>query len=118
MSRSPYLKLNTKPALQGHLLTVYYLESDLPLSEAAVKIAEESSIGTWTDLATLNKKTQAKLGPKIYCLETKNRIVKIAYPLDLFELGNIAQLLSALAGNIFSMKVIKNLRLLDIQFPQ
>jgi len=47
----------------------------------------------------------------------KNR-VKIAYPLDLFEPGNIPQILSSVAGNVFGMKAVKNLRLEDIHFPE
>lgn len=45
-------------------------------------------------------------------------LVKIAYPVELFEGGNIPQLLSSVAGNIFSMKKINNLRLEDLEFPE
>ncbi|HOZ37009.1 MAG TPA: type III ribulose-bisphosphate carboxylase [bacterium] len=118
MNNSPYLRPGYKPDLAKEVVATYYLESALPLAEAAGHIAAESSIGTWTKLSTLEDKTMAKLGPKIFHLDNKNKIVKIAYPLPLFELGNITQILSALAGNVFSMKVVKNLRLLDIQLPK
>ena len=118
MQKSPYLQLNTNPFLKSHLIANYYIESKFGLSKAAAEVAAESSIGTWTKLSTLSKKTQKKLGPKIFKLDYKNKVAHIAYPLDLFERGNITQLLSGLAGNVFSMKVIKNLRLLDIEFPQ
>ncbi len=115
--KSPYLKLNTKPSLKDHLVAIYHIESPLGLKTASVKVAQESSIGTWTKLTTLDKKTISRLGPKIFKLDYHKKIAHIAYPLDLFELGNITQLLSALAGNVFSMKIISNLRLLDIHFP-
>ncbi len=118
MSNSPYLRLGYRPKFKEEVIATYYLESSLPLAEAAGHIAAESSIGTWTKLSTLRDKTLAKLGPKIFYLDNKKKIVKIAYPLALFELGNITQILSALAGNVFSMKVVKNLRLLDLQFPK
>lgn len=118
MSNSPYLRPGYRPNIKNEIIATYYLESSLPLAEAAAHIAAESSIGTWTKLGTLKDKTLAKLGPRIFHLDNKKKIVKIAYPLPLFELGNITQLLSALAGNVFSMKVIENLRLLDLQFPK
>ncbi len=43
--------------------------------------------------------------------------VKVAYPLDLFEGGNIPNLLSGIAGNIFGMKAVKHLRLVDATLP-
>ncbi|MBU3923725.1 MAG: ribulose-bisphosphate carboxylase large subunit, partial [Nanoarchaeota archaeon] len=44
--------------------------------------------------------------------------VKIAYPQELFEDGNVANILSSIAGNVFGMKCVKGLRLEDIKFPQ
>lgn len=115
---SLYLQLNSKPDPKKYLIASYYIESDLPLKQAAVQVAAESSIGTWTKLTTLTPATQTKLGPKIFKLNSAQKIAQIAYPLALFEKGNIVQLLSGLAGNVFSMKIIKNLRLLDMQFPR
>ncbi|MBU4223474.1 MAG: type III ribulose-bisphosphate carboxylase, partial [Euryarchaeota archaeon] len=43
---------------------------------------------------------------------------KIAYPSALFEVESIPQLLSSIAGNIFSMKLLNNLRLMDVTFPK
>ncbi|MEK6829420.1 MAG: type III ribulose-bisphosphate carboxylase, partial [Nanoarchaeota archaeon] len=42
----------------------------------------------------------------------------IAYPRDLWEKGNMPQLLSGIAGNIFGMKALKNLRLVDVSLPE
>ena len=44
--------------------------------------------------------------------------VRVAYSEELFELGSVPQVLSAAAGNIFSMKIVGNLRLQDITFPK
>nr|VDD88949.1 RuBisCO long chain, Form III-c [uncultured bacterium] len=112
-----YLQLKYKPRKDKEIIVTFYLESLEGLKKAAVEVAAESSIGTWTELSTMTDKIQRKLSAKIFYLDQKKKIIKIAYPLELFELGNIPQLLSSVAGNIFSMKVIKNLRLLDIEFP-
>ena len=118
MHKPPYLKLGYQPNLKDELIATYYIESKKSLAEAAENIAAESSIGTWTEIGTMKEKILKQLGPKIFKLEQKKKIAHIAYPLSLFELGNIAQLLSALAGNVFSLKIIDNLRLSDIQFPK
>jgi ribulose-bisphosphate carboxylase large chain len=47
----------------------------------------------------------------------EDHYVKIAYPLILWELDNVPQLMSGVAGNIFGMKAVKNLRLIDINLP-
>ena len=49
--------------------------------------------------------------------EIEGNYVKIAYPLALWEEGNASQLLSGIAGNVFGMKALKNLRLIDASLP-
>ncbi len=80
--------------------------------------AGESSIGTWTDLKTINKKTQLKITPKVYYLDKKNLRCRIAYPLDLFELGNLPEILSSVGGNIYGMKSVKGILWEDINIPK
>jgi ribulose-bisphosphate carboxylase large chain len=88
-------------------------EKGISIREAAENIAAESSIGTWTEVP-MNDRIR-KLGAKVF--EIKGKCIKIAYPLELFEQGNMSQILSSIAGNIFGMKVIKNLKLEDIHWP-
>ena len=56
------------------------------------------------------------LGAKIFHID--GNLVKIAYPSELFEKGNAPNILSSIAGNIFGMKIVKNLRLEDVSFPK
>jgi ribulose-bisphosphate carboxylase large chain len=49
--------------------------------------------------------------------EIQGNLVKVAYPLPLFERNNMPQILSSIAGNIFGMKAVQNLRLEDIRWP-
>nr|VDD88763.1 RuBisCO long chain, Form III-b [uncultured archaeon] len=109
-----YIDLSYKPN-KNDLITSFYVEP--ATDEVFEAIASESSIGTWTFLSTLTPKVRKKLGAKVFFIDKKNKIVKIAYPSALFEKGNMPQILSSIAGNIFGMKAIKNLRLEDIKWP-
>lgn len=115
--KKSFLNLKYRPIYSSEIIAIYYVESKLPLIQAAVEIAKESSIGTWTELTTVTQKIFNRLAPQIFYLNNKTKIIKIAYPLELFEMSNLPQLLSGLAGNIFSMKIVKNLRLMDLDFP-
>ncbi len=85
------------------------------IEDAAGRIASESSIGTWTTLTTMNERIRALMA-KAY--EFNKNYVKVAYPKELFEEGNVPQLVSSVAGNIFGMKAIESLRLLDVRLPK
>lgn len=82
--------------------------------EAAGRIASESSTGTWTTLHTLPPRMREL---QATAFSFQDPFVKIAYPLKLWEEGNVVQLLSGVAGNIFGMKAIRSLRLMDLSLP-
>lgn len=117
MSHIGYIDLTYKPKYNGEIIATYYLEPETTFSEAAEAVAGESSIGSWTDLSTLKETTARRLKATIFYLDEKNKMIKIAYPLVLFEAGSLPQLLSSVGGNIFSMKAVRNLRLMDLEFP-
>lgn len=115
-----YINLNYEPS-EKDLVVMYYVEKSnecKSLESASEEIAKESSIGTWTEIATLSSDIAKRLKPSVFYINEDNGIIKIAYPEELFELDNIPQLLSAIAGNIYGMKVIENLRLIDVKFPK
>lgn len=109
-----FINLKYKPS-KTELVVEYYVEPKVAMRKAANAIAGESSIGTWTDVKTMNKKIAKSLKPTVFSIKGKN--VKIAYPIKLFELGNMAEVLSSIAGNIFGMKILKNLKLIGIDWP-
>lgn len=113
-----YLHLGENIDSSKYIITDFYVESELPLLEIAEALAAESSIGTWTDLTTMNSRIFNQLAARIFYANEEEKIVKIAYPLELFEPGNLPQLLSDVAGNVFGMKEIINLRVRDIVFPE
>lgn len=88
----------------------------MSMEDVAGRIASESSVGTWTTLTTLKPHIR-KLMAKAYVVR-EDGLIKVAYPLDLFELGSIPQLFSSVLGNIFGMRAIKKLKVLDIRFPK
>ncbi|MFW9899136.1 MAG: type III ribulose-bisphosphate carboxylase [Candidatus Thorarchaeota archaeon] len=115
-----YVNLDYKPN-KNDLVVMYYVEKAprcKDLEHAAMEIAKESSIGTWTDIATMSAEIADRLKPSTFYIDNENQIIKIAYTKELFEADNISQILSAIAGNIYGMRVIENLRLLDISFPK
>lgn len=115
-----YVDLNYKPN-DKDLIAMYYVEKAPEcknLEQACEEIAKESSIGTWTDISTMSTDIANRLRPSAFYIDSKNQIVKIAYTHELFEANNMSQILSAIAGNIYGMKVLNNLRLLDISFPK
>ncbi len=108
-----YLKKKINP--QNHIIATYKI---LPIKKEIIEaVAAESSIGTWTKVE-LPEKRFKQLSAKIIEWQKKLSLVKIAYPLILFEKSNLPQLLSSVAGNIFGMKTIKRLHLLDLNLPE
>jgi len=98
------------------LVALYYFEPAPGISreEAVGRIASESSTGTWTTLFTMPPRMR-DLQAKAF--EIEGNYVKIAYPLALWEEGNAPQLLSGIAGNVFGMKALESLRLIDASLP-
>ena len=89
---------------------------NLSMKKAANTVALESSVGTWDKVSGLSERIIKERGAKVFSI--KKDQVKIAYPIELFELGNMPSILSGIAGNVFGMKAVENLRLEDISFPK
>src|SRR3954469_9310785 len=90
--------------------------------EAAAAVAGESSTATWTvvwtDRLTAYEHYQAKAYKVDAVPGTPGQyIARIAYDIDLFEEGSIANLTSSIIGNVFGFKALKSLRLEDMRIP-
>ena len=113
MQPQQFINLKYKPKGKD-LICLFNVEPNkLTIKQAAATVALESSVGTWTDVH--EKKYVNKIAAKVFSI--KGNKIKIAYPQELFEKGNAPNILSSIAGNIFGMKAVKNLRLEDIQIP-
>ena len=111
-----FINLNYKPR-KTDLKVLYYFEpaKGITRDDAIGRIASESSTGTWTTLFKLPPRMK-KIMATAY--KVQGNFVHIAYPLELWEKGNAPQLLSGIAGNIFGMKALNNLRLIDVSLPE
>ena len=109
-----FVDLDYEPKKTDLVCTFYVEPEGISLKEAAGGVAAESSVGTWTELTTQRAYVE-KLVAHVFSI--KGNIIKIAYPIELFELGNMPNVLSSIAGNVFGLKALKNLRLNDVDFP-
>ena len=99
------------------LICEFLIETDgtMDFKVAAGGVAAESSVGTWTELTTMRSYVE-KLHATVF--DIKGNRVKIAYPAALFEPGNMANVMSSVAGNVFGLKGISNLKLDDVHYPK
>ena len=110
-----FVNLQHEPS-ESDLVCVFRVEPEgVSLKEAAGAVAAESSVGTWTELTT-SKSYVEKLAARVFSV--KGNTVKVAYPIGLFEQGNMPNILSSISGNVFGLKALKNLRLEDVEFPE
>ncbi len=114
-----YLSIGEAIDKRAHIIATFSLRvSGEPFDKTAGGVAAESSVGTWTDVGLGEKTIWDKLHAKVISLDEPHGQITIAYPLELFEPGNIPQLLSSVTGNVFGLKEITGLRLEDLEFPQ
>jgi ribulose-bisphosphate carboxylase large chain len=90
--------------------------------EAAAAVAGESSTATWTVVWTDRLTATEKYRGKCYRVDPVpgapgSWFAYIAYDLDLFEPGSIANIAASIIGNVFGFKPLKALRLEDLRLP-
>ncbi|MCA9549478.1 MAG: form I ribulose bisphosphate carboxylase large subunit [Myxococcales bacterium] len=90
--------------------------------EAAAAVAGESSTATWTVVWTDRLTDSERYRAKAYRVDpvpgSPNQFFAyIAYDLDLFEGGSIANLTASIIGNVFGFKALLALRLEDMRIP-
>lgn len=114
-----YLHLDRKPDPDREILLAYKITppTGASLEVTAEKVAAESSVGTWTPTETLSPKIFQDLAAYIYEIDHAEKLVRIAYPLGLFEPGSLPQMVSGIMGNVFSMKELEALRIIEMSLP-
>ena len=96
--------------------------------ECAAAVAGESSTATWTVVWTDRLTACEMYRAKAYRVDLvpntgpgtsteAQYFAYIAYDMDLFEGGSIANLTASIIGNVFGMKAVKALRLEDMHIP-
>jgi ribulose-bisphosphate carboxylase large chain len=91
-------------------------------TEAAAAVAGESSTATWTVVWTDRLTACDRYRAKAYRVDPVpgspgQYFAYIAYDIDLFEPGSIANVSASIIGNVFGFKPLKALRLEDMRFP-
>jgi ribulose-bisphosphate carboxylase large chain len=93
-----FVNLEYKPRDSDVICTFRVESNDMSIKEAAGAVAAESSVGTWTELTTAKSYVE-KLAAHVFSIEGNS--IRVAYPIRLFEPGNMPNILSSVAGNIF-----------------
>ncbi len=123
--------------MPDRLRATYLLESGYPLDRAAAVIAGEQSSGTFVSVpgetAELKERAGARV-ERIEALETvaapslpgaggdgsgvwRRGIVELSWPLGNFG-TSLPNLAATIAGNLFELREVSGLKLLDIQVPE
>jgi len=119
MAYEGFVNLDYAPT-EKDLCVLFYIQppEGKSVEWSAVRVAGESSVGTWVDVSTSVPRICETLSPRIYSIDEERKLVGVAYPIDLFELDNIPEVMSSIAGNVFGMKDVESLRLLDFTLPE
>ncbi|NJE76225.1 type III ribulose-bisphosphate carboxylase [Thermococcus sp. ES12] len=119
-----YVDKDYEPNPKRDLVAVFRITpaEGFSIEDAAGAVAAESSTGTWTSLYQWYEKERwDDMSAKAYHFHDMGDgswIVRIAYPVHLFEEWNMPGMLASVAGNVFGMKRVKGLRLEDIYLPE
>ncbi len=119
-----YVDKKYEPDFSNDVVAVFRIKpaEGFGIEDVAGAVAAESSTGTWTTLYTwYDERRVEKLSAKAYdfCdMGDGSWMVKIAYPVELFEGHNLPGLVASVAGNVFGMKRVEGLRLEDIYLPE
>lgn len=113
-----YLALGEELDPEEYVICEYKVKSNLDIETAGERIAEEESTGTWTLPTTLSDDIFKKYGGKVTMAEG-NR-VRIGFPNIDFsgEIGEIPQILSIVAGNLFGLDSLEGVRLEELHLPE
>jgi len=118
-----FIKKDYTPDPEKDVIVVFRVKpaKGFTVEDAAGGIAAESSVGTWTTLYTWYDQGRVNrlMGKAYYFkdLGDGTYLVRIAYPVELFEEGNMPGFIASVAGNIFGMKRVEGLRIEDIHLP-
>ncbi len=120
MRRNEYIDLETTKIFNGnYLLAVFHIDTydNQDILDAASEIAAESSTGSNRRVNTATPFSD-ELNAIVYKIDYKQKLAFIAYPWRIFDRGgNIQNIMTFIAGNIFGMSELKACKLLDIQIP-
>ncbi len=98
-----------------------WVDGKYPIEKLAEGVAAESSVGTWTKISTMNERVFQEYRARVYEIvkvQPNAGFIYIAYPFDHFDTKNITQFMASVLGNLFGLKELTSLYVLDISFPE
>ncbi len=104
---------------QDYLLAVFKIipKDGYGLLDVASEVASESSSGSNITIGTLTEFSKT-CDALVYKINEKDQLAWIAYPVKIFDRGgNVQNIFTYIAGNIFGMSSLAGLKLLDIYIP-
>lgn len=115
-----YLALGERSVFNGqYMLAAFKITryGDISLADAATEVAAESSTGSNLKVGTATPFSMS-MDALVYELDEENDIAYLAYPWRIFDRGgNVQNILTFIAGNVFGMSNLSGCKLLDIYFP-
>ncbi len=115
-----YIDKNYKPS-KDDFIVLLWVNGEYAIEKLAEGIAAESSVGTWTKISTMNDKVFKYYRAQVYKIiktTAKSGFIYIAYPYEHFDAKNVMQFQASILGNLFGLKELKELYVLDISFPE
>lgn len=116
-----YFDFKYKINEEEDFVVLLWVKSTADIEKTAEGIAAESSVGSWTKLKTMNDFVWKHYRARVVWIKKVKKdgaFIKIIYPLEHFDKKNISQFQASVLGNIFGMKELKELYILDIAFPK
>ncbi len=115
-----YLELDYSPG-KNDFIVLLWVKAQCSLERAAEAIAAESSVGTFTEVKTMNQRVFTNYRARVFEItkvQENAGFVKIAYPYQHFDTKNLIQFEASVMGNIFGMHEVEELYICDIMFPE
>ena len=74
-----YLQLDKEPDPDQELVCRFNVTSKLPIETAAEAVADESSVGTWTTVSTMEEQILANLGAKVTNIDKESGEIQVFF---------------------------------------
>ncbi len=115
-----YIQLGNKDVFNGqYMLTAFRIEGydGKSILDVASEVVAESSNGSNVHVGS-GTSFSATMGGIVYEADESKNLIYVAYPWRMFDSGgNVQNIMTFIAGNIFGMSSLKQLKLLDVYFP-
>ncbi|AZS38267.1 Ribulose bisphosphate carboxylase-like protein 2 [Microbacterium lemovicicum] len=118
-----------------HVIATYAIETSFPLAQAAEVLAGEQSTGTFVRVERESDDLRARFAAQVESIQEvpltgssalpgfigdpsarRRGILRLRFPLDNFG-PSMPNLLAAVAGNLFELKELSAIKLLDLELP-